>query len=98
MPVPDYQTLMLPLLQHAADEAEHASSEPLDYLASRFGLSNEERQARMPSGINMLYDRMHWSLSYLRQAGLLKKHSSRLLPTDRARALGARIKSYTSGQ
>lgn len=72
MAVPDYQTMMLPLLQYAADGHEHASSEPLDFLANRFNLSDEERRLSLPSGINMLYDRMHWSLSYLRQAKLLE--------------------------
>ncbi len=70
--IPDYQPMMLPLLEFVSDGQEHPSSEPLDYLATRFGISEDERQARLPSGINMLYDRMHWSLSYLRQAKLLE--------------------------
>lgn len=63
---------MLPLLQFASDGHEHASSEPLQFLVQRFDLSEEDQQQILPSGGNRLYDRMHWALSYLRQAQLLE--------------------------
>jgi restriction system protein len=63
---------MLPLLEYASDGKEHVASEPLGYLANRLGLSDEERQARLPSGGYVISDRMHWSLSYLRQAQLIE--------------------------
>lgn len=39
--MPDYQTLMLPLLELAADGEEHAFREAVETLAARFGLTDE---------------------------------------------------------
>ena len=39
MNIPDFQTLMLPLLKFANDQHEHASREAVDYLAQLFQLS-----------------------------------------------------------
>jgi restriction system protein len=36
MSIPDYQTIMLPLLRFASDGYEHASREPVDFLAAEF--------------------------------------------------------------
>lgn len=72
MSLPDYQTMMLPILEYASDGFEHSSREPLESIVKRFGISEDERDTRLPSGGNMLADRMHWSLSYLRQAQLLE--------------------------
>lgn len=72
MSIPDYQTIMLPLLEYASDGKEHASREPVVPLTVRFALSVEEQQTLVPSGKPMFADRVAWALSYLRSAGLLQ--------------------------
>jgi len=43
MAIPDYQTLMLPVLQ-LAGEGEQRVADVVDLLADRLGLTEEERQ------------------------------------------------------
>ena len=50
MTLPDYQTLMLPLLRFAADGNEHAVREAVEVLAEEFRLTPAERHERLPSG------------------------------------------------
>lgn len=73
MPIPDYQTLMLPVLQLAADKTEHKFSEAVEILADQFKLSPEERNELLPSGSQAVFNnRVGWARSYLKQAGLLQ--------------------------
>jgi restriction system protein len=72
MPIPDYQTLMLPLLTHASDGTEQRFRDVVEALAQKFGLSSEERGELLPSGTAFLFDnRVGWARTYLKQAGLL---------------------------
>ncbi len=50
MTMPDYQTVMLPLLRLASDEQEHSVREAIEKLADQFGLSEQERKELLPSG------------------------------------------------
>lgn len=50
MPIPDFQTLMRPLLEMHADGREHRNRDLVDALAERFGLSEEDRREMLPSG------------------------------------------------
>ena len=43
MPIPDYQTLMLPLLKVLGDEADHAAGSVIDQLTDQYRLTSEER-------------------------------------------------------
>ena len=73
MPVPDYQTLMLPLLKIAGDGQEHQTSDVADRLARDFKLTEEERQQLLPSGKQTMFtNRVAWAKTYLVQAGLLE--------------------------
>jgi len=49
MAIPDYQTIMLPLLKFAGDGQEHSLRETIDFLADEFSLSDEERKELLPS-------------------------------------------------
>jgi restriction system protein len=53
MPIPDYETLMLPVLRFAAKSggSEVSTPEAARVLANEFSLSEEERTALLPSGI-----------------------------------------------
>ncbi len=73
MPVPDFQSLMLPLLQFARDGEDHTVREALDVVASELRLSDEDRREQLPSsGQSTFGNRMAWAGVYLRQAGLLE--------------------------
>jgi restriction system protein len=50
MPIPDFQSCLLPLLELAADDNEHALREAREALAVRFGLTPQEREELLPSG------------------------------------------------
>jgi restriction system protein len=72
MSIPDYQTIMLPLLQLAADGREHTKRETVSALADQFQLTEAERGTLLPSGRQGLFDnRVGWARTYLKQAGLL---------------------------
>jgi len=71
--IPDYQTLMLPVLKLASDGKEHKFSQAVETLANEFALTAEERNEFLPSGSQAVFNnRVGWARSYLKQAGLLK--------------------------
>jgi restriction system protein len=73
MAVPDFQTLMLPLLKFAADRQEHSTSDTIDALALEFRLTDEERKELLPSGRQSRFDnRVGWARTYLKKAALLE--------------------------
>ena len=73
MTIPDYQTIMLPLLKFAGDNQEHSLREAVDYLADEFELSEEERKEMLPSGTQRLFNnRVAWALTYIRKAILVE--------------------------
>src|SRR5271165_5016531 len=73
MTIPDYQTLMLPLLQRTA-EGTPTMRELTGSLADEFGLSELERGERIPSGsVTVIANRVQWAKTYLKSAGLLSQ-------------------------
>jgi restriction system protein len=73
MPIPDFQTVMRPLLEHLSDGAEHSSEDTLDALAAKFQLSDEDRAQLLPSGKQKVFpNRVAWAKSHLKQAGLIE--------------------------
>ena len=74
MPVPDYQTLLLPLLKLAGSGIADTLPKAELILADEFDLSEEERSSRLPSGQQtVLRNRTGWASFYLKNAGLLVK-------------------------
>ncbi|MBI1803548.1 MAG: restriction endonuclease [Ignavibacteriae bacterium] len=72
MAIPDYQSLMLPLLKLTSDKQEHAMRDVVERLASQFNLTSEERKELLPSGQQPIFDnRVAWAKTYLKKAGLL---------------------------
>ena len=62
MPIPDYQTIMLPLLRFLGDGEVHSRREAVDYLAEEFNLTDEERKELLPSGKQPLFsNRVGWA-------------------------------------
>lgn len=73
MAIPDFQSLMLPLLAFSADQKEHLKREAVEALATQFNLSDEEKSQLLPSGKQVVFEnRIGWAKSYLKQAGLLE--------------------------
>ncbi len=71
MPIPDYQSLMLPLLGIAA-EGETRVPAAAQVIADRLGLSEYEREEMLPSGKQrLLHNRVHWAKFYMSKAGLI---------------------------
>ena len=73
MPIPDYQTIFLPLLKLASDGDEHALRSAVDRLADQFKLDEGERKELLPSGQQEIFtNRVGWASTYLKKAGLLE--------------------------
>ena len=72
MPVPDFQSLMLPLLRIAADGKDHSLAEARSILSKQFDLSEADLEELLPSGRQSKFaNRVAWAKGYLQQAGLL---------------------------
>lgn len=86
MSIPDYQSLMAPVLR-LASRGEHRVSEAVAALADELGLTSEERAGLLPSGRQALFaNRVHWAKTYLTKAGLLSSPGrGRFAITDRGR-------------
>jgi restriction system protein len=52
MPIPDYQSLMLPLLTIAKDGREHSVRDAMAAVAHEFGVTEEEQKQMLPSGLD----------------------------------------------
>ncbi len=89
MAIPDYQTLMLPLLRLAGDGGIHSTTEAIDHVALAFATTPEERAQLLPSGRTpVLNNRTHWALTYLRHAGMLERAGhGKFRITDRGRQI-----------
>lgn len=73
MAIPDYQTLMLPVLKVTADGAEHQMKDLISALINNYDMSDEEKTQLLPSGTTHVFgSRVAWAKTYLKQAGLLK--------------------------
>jgi restriction system protein len=91
MPIPDYQTLMLPVLRLAAS-GETRALDLVEPIAKEFGLSADEREELLPSGRQrVLHNRIHWAKFYLFKAGLVEQtERGRFVATAAGRELLAR--------
>ena len=85
--IPDYQTLMRPVLE-CASSGEARISDVVELLAKKLGLTAENRAAILPSGKQTRFaNRVNWAKSYLKQGGLVEiTGRGRFKITDRGRA------------
>lgn len=73
MAIPDFQTIMLPLMQYASNGEPRSLREAIDFLADYFHLTEAEQQALLPSGKQAIFaNRVGWSRTHLKKAGLLE--------------------------
>ncbi|MGF1601195.1 MAG: restriction endonuclease [Thermosynechococcaceae cyanobacterium] len=72
MSIPDYQSIMLPLLQLTGDGKMHKLHDAIESLAQHFRLSDQEKTELLPSGKQPIFDnRLGWARTYMKKAGLL---------------------------
>lgn len=88
MAIPDYQTLMLPVLV-LATEGEQRVGDISDRIANQFGLTDAEREQLLPSGRQrVLHNRIHWAKFYMSKAGLIASPArGRFVATEAGKAL-----------
>lgn len=74
MSIPDYQTLMLPVLRLSAD-CPRSIREITAAVTQQFALTEEERRQELPSGrgVTVIQSRVSWAKTYLKQAGLVSQ-------------------------
>jgi restriction system protein len=72
MSLPDFQAVMLPLLQFLSDAKERTATEQLSAISTHFSLTEEDRAKLLPSGRQtVIANRIGWSRTYMKKAGLL---------------------------
>ncbi len=73
MPIPDYETVMLPLLSVLSDGGVHFVGDVREVLAGEFKLTAPELAERIPSGKDTVFrNRVGWATTYLKKAGLIE--------------------------
>ena len=74
MAVPDFQSLMLPLLRLAGDGMDHTFKDAVEAIAIEFSLTPEERNELLPSSsrTTLFYNRLAWAKTHMTMAGLLQ--------------------------
>lgn len=71
--IPDFQSIMLPLLKYAGDKKEHSVRNAIETLADEFNLTEEERKGLLQSGQQTIFDnRVGWAKTHLKKASLLE--------------------------
>ncbi len=75
MPIPDFQTIMLPLLKSISDGNIHDYKEVKLQLVEEFKLTETELKELLPSARAYLFDnRVGWANTYLKKAGLIQSN------------------------
>ena len=74
MAVPDFQSLLMPLLRLSGDGLEHAFKDAVEAIAVEFRLTPEERHELLPSSsrTTLFYNRLAWAKTHMTMAGLLQ--------------------------
>ena len=74
MPVPDFQSLMLPVLQALADGEDAPVRKVRERVASAEGLTDKDLREMLPSGRQRTFtNRVAWALTYLLRAALVER-------------------------
>ena len=74
MAIPDFQTIMLPLLQYSSSVQTTSAKDSIKHLAIEFNLTEAERKELLPSGKQPIFNnRVYWAATHLIKAGLLDK-------------------------
>jgi restriction system protein len=70
--IPDFQSLMLPMLRFIGDNQEHSKKEVVEFLAKEMKLTDEERREMLPSRNQpVFYNRVTWAIAHFKAAKLI---------------------------
>lgn len=73
MAIPDFQTLMLPILKLLSKNNVIKLSEMVDIMSDEYNLSEEERNEWLPSKVQKtMYNRVAWAKQYLKNSELIE--------------------------
>ena len=73
MAIPQFQQIMLPILNLASDGQIHQISTTVEILADHFSLTKDEKRELVPSGLQKrFYNRVTWARTHLEKSGLLE--------------------------
>lgn len=87
--IPDFQSIMLPLLRLIGDGKAHSKSEAIQAISKHFNLSEKELTELIPNsktGKKVFNNRLHWAKAHLTMAGLIEyvgKDSFRITETGK---------------
>ncbi len=71
--IPDYQSIMLPLLKKISDGKVYKYRELIEILSKDYNLTEQEQKELLPSGQQPIFDnRVGWANTYMKKAGLIK--------------------------
>ncbi len=71
--IPDFQSIMLPLLKIAGDKKEHTLQEIRESLADYFQLTDEDKSKLLSKTRHPVFgNRVGWARTYLKKVGLLE--------------------------
>jgi restriction system protein len=71
--IPDFQTVMLPILEILSDGKEYDRRNLIEKISDKFKLTDEERNELLPSGNSrIISNRVGWAKSYMVQAQLIE--------------------------
>src|SRR5687767_8222052 len=88
MPVPPFAAFWLPVLRHLSNGHVWTPTELVDVIATEFDLSPDDRTDSIASGRTRVSDRILWTITYLRQAGVVESpQRGRVRITDRGKLL-----------
>jgi restriction system protein len=74
MPIPDFQSFLVPVLRNMADGNDHSMAELRERIATDLKLSPEELTQKLPSGVQTVFaNRIAWSAVYLTKACALER-------------------------
>jgi len=81
VPIPDFQTLMRPVLVAIEGDEPKSRKQIRDIVASALNVSDEDRQVMLPSGKQAMFiNRVAWAITHMAQAGLLDRPERGRLP------------------
>ncbi len=88
MTIPDYQTMMEPVLRVLVRDGALSMRELANRVAVELQLTEEDRKQTIQSGMGLLENRTHWAVTYMFKAGVVHRpQRGHVEITDRGRAL-----------
>jgi restriction system protein len=73
--VPEYQTFMAPVLRALQDGQPRPIKEIREVVAGEMGITDDDRSEVIKSGVSVFDSRVGWAVTYMVQAGLVRRPS-----------------------